>query len=46
MGSELLKAEVEKSHNCAKFSRIPAKILNFESKTGKNKGYFYDFDAI
>ena len=38
--TELLKAKVVKSHDCAKFSRICAKFLKFERKTGKTGNIF------
>ena len=39
-GTELLKAEVVKSHDCAKFSRICAKFLLLRAKPGKTGTIF------
>ena len=43
---ELLKAEVVKSHNCTKLSRICAKFRLLRAKLVKQALFFYDFDAI
>ena len=44
-GTELLKVEVVKSHNCTKMSRICAKFRLLRAKLVKH-ALFYDFDAI